>query len=81
MKFTYEDLRDKQPCIKYAVYSAVKSAGYNGFDGKFHREDIKSIFDSVLFTYFLGKKDILFKKFDRWIPDWKKKKEILFRRF
>jgi len=54
--------------------------GYEKLDGAGMKEyDRLSL--EVVYTYELGRRDILFKRFDGWTPTWQKTKQILFRRF
>ncbi|MBU0963285.1 MAG: hypothetical protein KKD48_05255 [Nanoarchaeota archaeon] len=62
---------------KFLIISIMKT-GYNKLDGIIEKYDAIESKNKV-FTYYPSKRDILFKQFKRWKPEWMKKKEILFR--
>lgn len=78
---SYEFLSDNLNINPYSIlFEKVKREGYNYLNGGLgFFEEIET--KNVNYIYYPSKKDILFKQFKRWKPEWMKKKEILFRKF
>ena len=83
IKISYEYLQDNWYEIFFKRYSALLEkkayeAGYKYGDGQVVEKECIETKERI-YTYYLGKRDILFKQFKRWKPEWEKRKEILFR--
>ena len=78
---SYEFIQDNPNINPYRILlDRIIKTGYHCLDGRFgNTKCIKTM--SMKFIYYLGKRDILFKQFKRWKPEWEKRKEILFRKF
>lgn len=74
---THEEIMDGTAS---SIGELIDSCGYRYFDGELEQY-IDPCTMLVVRKYRPGRRDILFQEFDRWTPDWKKKRDILFRRF
>ena len=58
----------------------LRSLGFTTFEGYVERQD-QDVHMTYLFRFFPTKRDLIFKRFDRWTPPWQNRKTILNRRF
>ena len=67
--------------IQAEILKAIFTAGYRQRDGTLTCVHKDFTDNTDLYIYKPGRKDILFKKHQYWTPDWKIRKEILYRTF
>lgn len=79
-KFDYCLIQDNPHKVKKLFIDKIIDAGYLKSDGEVVREKDRYSLD-IIFKYYPGRKDILYKRFDWWKPEWMREKEIKFRRF
>ena len=81
LKMTYEKIQCNPDFnIYYELGRLVNKEGYIKCDGtvKHYKEEWSM---HIYYVYFPSYADILFKRFERWVAPWEKRKEILFRKF
>jgi len=81
LKMTYEQIQCNPDFnIYYELGRLVNKEGYIKCDGtvKHYKEEWSM---HIYYVYFPSYADILFKRFERWVAPWEKRKEILFRKF
>lgn len=81
IRITNEEMMACFRQARSALEEHLRSLGFTTFEGYMERPGSDPLDMTTVFHFHPTRRDLIFKRFDKWVPPWQDRRDILNRRF